>query len=238
MTSAQVAASLGVPRPQVADELNKAKLERLKVGEETAFITAEALEALLAAVERELLAFHAGDEKATGIATSALRDRVESRLAPKAFDAILGIAGERGIAVTEKGQVRHPKAAVSALAAEAEAEEKLLPLLVSQGLAPGNVAELAAAAGVDAGLARKVLGRLATEGKIVRVSSELHFSAQAMETAKAKLVAHLTAHPEGAPASELRAVLDVSRKYALPVLEYFDTHGVTRRDENLRTLRT
>ncbi|PKQ15205.1 MAG: selenocysteine-specific translation elongation factor, partial [Actinobacteria bacterium HGW-Actinobacteria-7] len=39
MSSAEVAAALGVPRAQVADELNKAKLERLKIGTETAFIT-------------------------------------------------------------------------------------------------------------------------------------------------------------------------------------------------------
>jgi selenocysteine-specific elongation factor len=237
MSSAEVAAALGVPRAQVADELNKAKLERLKIGTETAFITAEALDGLLLEIDRALLAFHAADPTATGIATSALRDRIDRRLAPKAFDAILEAAVGRQVAVVEKGQVRHPKAAVSALAAESEAEEKLLPLLVQQGLAPGTVSELAAAAGVDAGLARKILGRLATAGAIVRVSSELHFSAEAMAGAKARLVAYLEAHPEGAPASELRAVLDVSRKYAIPVLEYFDTHGVTKREENLRTLR-
>ncbi|PKQ15069.1 MAG: hypothetical protein CVT67_11405, partial [Actinobacteria bacterium HGW-Actinobacteria-7] len=224
-------------RAQVADELNKAKLERLKIGTETAFITAEALDGLLLEIDRALLAFHAADPTATGIATSALRDRIDRRLSPKAFDAILEAAVGRQVAVVEKGQVRHPKAAVSALAAESEAEEKLLPLLVQQGLAPGTVSELAAAAGVDAGLARKILGRLATAGAIVRVSSELHFSAEAMAGAKARLVAYLEAHPEGAPASELRAVLDVSRKYAIPVLEYFDTHGVTKREENLRTLR-
>ncbi|TLM97650.1 MAG: selenocysteine-specific translation elongation factor, partial [Actinobacteria bacterium] len=40
MTSAQVAAALGVPRAAVADELNRAKLERLKIGGDTAFVTA------------------------------------------------------------------------------------------------------------------------------------------------------------------------------------------------------
>ncbi len=237
MSSAEVAAALGVARPQVADELNKAKLERLKVGTDTAFITSEALEGLVAGIERELLAFHAADPSATGIATSALRDRIDRRLAPKAFDAVLTVAVERRVAFTEKGQVRHPKAGVSALAAEADAQAKLLPLLRKQGLSPDNVAELASKVGIDPGLARKVLGRLATNGDIVRVSSELHFSAQAMAEAKARLVTYLEAHPEGAPASELRAVLDVSRKYALPVLEYFDAHGVTKREENLRTLR-
>lgn len=237
MTSAEVAAALGVPRAGVADELNRAKLERLKVAGETAFITPEALAGLVEHVGRELLAFHEADPKATGIATSALRDRIERRLSPRAFDAILERAIEAGVAAVDKGAVRHPKAAVSALAAQADAEKALVPLIEAQGLAPSTVAELALQAGVDAGLARQVLGRLATDGTIVRVSSEMHFSAASIATARERLVAHLGANPDGATTSELREVLGVSRKYAIPLLEYFDAQGVTKRAGDLRTLR-
>jgi selenocysteine-specific elongation factor len=236
-TSAEVAAALGVPRAQVADELNKAALERLKIGGETAFVVAEALEHLIAEVERELLAFHVAEPKATGIATSALRDRVERRLTPKAFDAVLGQAASRGVAVVEKGQVRHPKAAVSALAEEQAAEKALLAVLERQGLAPANVSELVAAASVDQGVARRVLGRLANEGRIVRASSEMFFAGSAVATARERAVAYLTDHADGATTSELKDALGVSRKYAVPLLEVLDTQGVTRREGDLRVLR-
>jgi len=237
MTSAQVAAALGVARPKVADELNKAALERIKVGTETAFITADALDGLVGGIEREILAFHEGDPNATGLATSALRDRVDRRLSPKAFDAVLDVAQQRGLVIAEKGVVRHPKAAVSAIAQEAEAREKLLVLLRSEGLAPAGVRDLATQAGVDAGVARKVLGQLATDGSVVRVSSEMHFSAEAMAQAKSSLVNHLEANAGGASASDLRDALGVSRKYAIPLLEYFDAQGITRREGDLRVLR-
>ncbi len=189
MTSAEVAAALGVPRPQVADELNRANLERLKVAGETAFITPEALAHLVAEVERELLAFHESEPKATGIPAAALRDRVDRRLSAKAFDAVLEQAVARGVAAVGKGQVRHPKAAVSALAEEQAAEDALLPLLAQQGLAPAGVAELAAQAGVDQGIARKVLGRLANEGRVVRVGSEMFFDNDVIAAAQERLVA-------------------------------------------------
>jgi len=237
MTSAQVAAALGVPRPRAADELNKAKLERIKVGTETAFITREALDALVGEIEREILSFHEADPKATGLATSALRDRVDRRLSPKAFDAVLEVAAQRGIVVAEKGQVRNPKAAVTAIAQEAEARDKLLALIESQALAPAGVRDLAQEAGVDPGVARKVLGQLASEGHVVRVSSEMHFSAGAISGARSALVAQLERTPEGASAADLRDALGVSRKYAIPLLEYFDAQGVTRRDGDLRVLR-
>lgn len=237
MTSAEVAAALGVPRAQVADELNKAKLERLKVAGETAFIAPESLDALVAAIERELVEFHADEPRSTGIATAALRDRVDRRLAPKAFDAVLEVAIVKGVAVAERGQVRHPKAAVSALAQEADARAKLAPLVDAEGLAPSTVGELAAHAGVDVAVARRVLGAMAAQGAVVRVSSDMHFSARAIDDAKSRLVEYLSERPAGAAASELRDALGVSRKYAIPLLEYFDAQGVTKRDGDARVLR-
>lgn len=237
MTSTEVAAALGVPRPQVADELNKAQLERVKVGGETAFITAEALDRLVAEIERELIAFHDADAKATGIATTALRDRIDRRLSSKAFDAVLEAAEARGFVVVEKGRARHPKAAVSALAEESAAEAVVLEALESQGLAPASIVDLASAGGIDPGIARKVLGRLANEGRVARASGEMYFSNSAIEQACLSLENALRQAPSGLTAAELRDALGVSRKYAIPLLEYFDAQGVTKREGDVRVLR-
>jgi selenocysteine-specific elongation factor len=235
LTSAQVAAAIGVPRPQVADDLNKADLQRLKAGGETYFVTAEAQEALLGAIERELLAFHDANPKATGLATGALRDRVDRRIEQKVFDALLELAVERGAVVLAGGEARHPKAASTALAAEEEAAEKLTALLKAQGIAPASTADLAAEAGVDTGLARKVLGRLATQGELVRLGPDLHFDAAAVAAARAAIVGHLREHGSILP-KDARDIVGSSRKYIMPLLEYFDSQGVTKREGDARTL--
>jgi selenocysteine-specific elongation factor len=235
MTSAQVAAALGVPRPQVADDLNKASLERLKVGGDTYFVTAEAQDATIAAIERELLAFHDANPNATGLGIAALRDRVDRRLEPKVFDALLELAGTRGSAVLAAGEARHPKAASTALAAEAEAEANLAALLAEQGLAPAMTLELASAAGVDVGVARKVLGRMATAGRILRLGPDLHFDATAVERAREQVVGYLNEHGTML-AKDARDITGSSRKYILPLLEYFDSQGITKRDGDTRTL--
>lgn len=237
MTSAEVAASLGVARAVVADELNRASLERLKAGGETYFVTAAALDALVAGVERELMAFHEAEPKATGVATAALRDRIDRRIAARVFDAVLEVACDRGVAIVEKGTARHPKAAVSALAEVAAARDALLPVIEQGGSAPPTLAEMLAASGIDAGVARKALAELVGEGRVVRVSSDFHFSQAALAELLTTLQAHLRTHPEGATASELRDVIGVSRKYAIPLLEYSDAQGVTKREGDLRRLR-
>lgn len=235
MTSAQVAAAIGVPRAQVADELNKASLERLKVSGETYFVTAEAHDSLLAAVERELLAFHDANPKATGVGVPVLRDRVDRRIEPKVFDALLELAVGRGAVVLAGGEARHPKAASSAIAADAEAETRLGELLALQALAPATTAELAAETGVDAGLARKVLGRMANAGRVIRLGPDLHFDAKAVDSAREKIVAYLKEYGTML-AKDARDVTGSSRKYVVPLLEYFDAQGVTRREGDIRTL--
>ncbi len=235
MTSAQVAAAIGVPRAQVADDLNKASLERLKIGGETYFVTAEAQDVLVGEIERALLAFHDANPNATGLGIAALRDRVDRRLEPKVFDALLDLAVARGSAVLAGGEARHPHAASTALAAEGEASERLLELLRAQDLAPGTTAELAAEAGVDPGLARKVLGRLAAEGALLRLGPDLHFDAEAVARAREQVVGYLKEHGT-ILAKDARDLTGSSRKYILPLLEYFDAQGVTKRDGDVRTL--
>lgn len=235
MTSAQVAVAIGVPRATVADDLNKATLERLKVGGETYYVTAEAQGVLLESAERELLAFHDANPNATGLGIAALRDRVDRRLEPKVFDALLALAAGQGRVVLAGAEVRHPAAASTALAAESEATGKLLALLREQALAPATTAELAAEAGVDPGVARKVLGRLATDGAVVRLGPDLHFDAAAVERARGQIVGYLTEHGTML-AKDARDATGSSRKYVVPLLEYFDAQGVTRRDGDTRTL--
>ncbi|MCE5202807.1 MAG: selenocysteine-specific translation elongation factor [Actinomycetia bacterium] len=235
MTVAQVAASLGLARSVVEGDLASASLVRLNVGTETWFADPEAFETLLATLERELKAFHDSNPKATGIAALALRDRVDHRLDPKVFDALLAVAAERGIAVLADGEVRHPKAASSALAAEEAARAALVPLIAEQGLAPATVAELAETIGADPGLVRKALTKLVASGAVVRLGPDMHFDAGAVAAARQKIVDYLAEHGT-ILAKDARDLIGSSRKYIVPLLEYFDAQGVTKRDGDVRTL--
>ncbi len=236
MTSAEVAAALGLPRAGVADDLNRGPFERFKVAGDTYFVSVDGLERLVSGSVAELVRFHEDHPKSTGIAAGALRDRVDRRVVPKVFDAVLESAAARGLVRIVGGEVRHPQAAASALAEEDEALAALLPLLEAQGLAPGTVADLAGTAGVDVGVARKALTKLVAAGRVVRLGPDLHFAADAVEGARARVVEYLESTGTML-ASDARDILGTSRKYVVPLLEYFDSHGVTKRDGDTRTLR-
>jgi selenocysteine-specific elongation factor len=236
MTSAEVAAALGLPRAGVADDLNRGPFERFKVAGDTYFVSAEGLDRLVSNALTQLVRFHEDHPKSTGIAAGALRDRVDRRVAPKVFDAVLEHAAARGLVRVVGGEVRHPQAAAAALEEEDAALAALLPVLEAQGLATGTVAELAASAGVDVKVARKALTKLVAAGRVVRLGPDLHFSADAVEAARVRIVEFL--EDKGTMlASDARDILGTSRKYVVPLLEYFDGRGVTKREGDARTLR-
>jgi selenocysteine-specific elongation factor len=84
------------------------------------------------------------------------------------------------------------------------------------------------------GLTRDVIDAAARAGLVVRVSSELVFTPGLVARAEALIRA---AGASGITVSAFREGLGTSRKYAVPLLEWFDQKGVTRRDGDLRIAR-
>lgn len=70
---------------------------------------------------------------------------------------------------------------------------------------------------------------------LVAVLPDLWFHKTAIEQAKQRVLAHFQTHAELSPA-EVREQLNTTRKYIIPLLEYFDQIGFTRRKENNRVL--
>ena len=90
---------------------------------------------------------------------------------------------------------------------------------------PPTIAELE-----RSGVQRDVIEAAVAAGLVVRVSKELVFIPEFVARAE-DIVRSST---EGITVSAFREALHTSRKFALPLLEYFDRTGVSRRDGDLR----
>ena len=82
---------------------------------------------------------------------------------------------------------------------------------------------------------REALDMLVDSGALVRIGDDLYRRAQ-IDRARAILVTLLQKNG-GATMSQVRDALNTSRKYALPLMEWFDGIGLTMRDGDLRRLR-
>ena len=193
-----------------------------------------ALQRHRAALENALLRFHAEEPDQAGIAKDALRRRCLPRATPECFDALLADAVARGAAEVDEGRVSHPRAGAGARKRDEEAAEALHAALAAAGAAPPAASELAAGCGFEPAVARRALGALERQGRVVRVSVGLCFDAAALGALEAAARERLAAGP--ATAAELKEAMGTSRKYAIPLLEHFDGKGLTRREGDLRVL--
>lgn len=80
-----------------------------------------------------------------------------------------------------------------------------------------------------------ILAILVEAGELIALDDRLYVSAKAIEETKAVLH-RLAAFPEGITVGGLRNTTGASRRIILPLLEYFDAQGITRRNGESRVL--
>lgn len=115
--------------------------------------------------------------------------------------------------------------------------EKIDQLVFEEGFATSSEAEMAQKLSVDPEPAREALNIMIDLGKILRVEGNIYFHPKQVEAAKQKVKRFLQEKGE-ITVSQFKELLNgTSRKYAMPLLNYFDGSGVTEREGDVRILR-
>ncbi len=186
------------------------------------------LNAKLDALQAALKAFHRQNPLAPGMAKEELRSRELTGAPAFLLDAILRHA--RTIAVA--GDVVHLTSHRVALKQdEQDATAAIERAFESAGLAVPGTHDVLAKSGVDAARARTLLQILVREKRLVKVSEELVFHASAILQLR-NLLAERKGKRFAVP--EFKEWTGISRKYAIPLLEYLDRERLTRRDGDSR----
>jgi selenocysteine-specific elongation factor len=173
---------------------------------------------------RALREFHQKHPLLAGIAKQDLRARELPDAPPFLLDAILADASE--IAV-EGETVRLRAHRVVLKEDEEQARMKIEGAFEQSGLAVPAVAEVLAKSGVEAARARSLLQILIREKRLVRVSEDLVFHHAAIGKLRQLLAAQKGKRLSVAIFKEWTGI---SRKYAIPLLEFLDREHVTRRE--------
>jgi len=189
--------------------------------------------AVQTSVTGSLAAYHAEHPLEVGAALTLARSAVTGALraarAPTDLalaDALLTDLTDRGVVARDTTTVRLMSHQVVLQERSADVERLLLAIGGEREATPPTVREL-----VAAGIGRDVIDAAAREGVVVRVSSDLVMTTDLVARAEATVRASGAA---GITVSALRESLGTSRKYAVPIMEWFDQRGVTRRDGDVR----
>ena len=138
--------------------------------------------------------------------------------------------------MVEKDIVRAPEHMRAVSGADAALRDKFEAIYREAKLAPPNLSEALSRAGLTGAQqphGRKVLQLLIDAGTLVRVDGEMLFHRAALDELIAKLRAQ-TDRSIDVPA--FKDLASISRKYAIPLLEYLDRQRVTRREGDRRII--
>ncbi|HEX3083489.1 MAG TPA: SelB C-terminal domain-containing protein, partial [Pyrinomonadaceae bacterium] len=204
---------------------------------ENTFIARAAFDGLERQVLAEVTAYHKHEPLARGLSKEILRERFFAGVTPDAFRAVLTELERRGSIVVEKDIVRLPAHTRALSDDDARQRELLEKTFRESGVAPPSIAEAFAKAGLNTSAqhARKLLQLLIDSGALVKVHGEMFFHRAALDDLTKKLRAQADRTPDRAiDVGSFKDLAGISRKYAIPLLEYFDRQRVTRREGERR----
>jgi selenocysteine-specific elongation factor len=182
------------------------------------------------AMHEALKEFHRRNPLLAGLSKEEMRGKQLPGAPPWLLDALLGSA-KTIVAEGETVRLRSHKIALQQ--DEADASTKIENAFRAAGLTVPSVQEVLAKSGVEPSRARNILQLLLRDKKLVRVSDELVFHPAALESLR-ELLAKRKGHKFAVP--EFKDWTGVSRKYAIPLLEFLDRERVTRRDGDTRVV--
>ena len=119
---------------------------------------------------------------------------------------------------------------------EDRARQEIEAAFAKAGLAVPATRDVLANLKIDSKRAFGVLALLLREKVLVRLTEDLVFHASAIDGLKKTIAAHKQKHGARIGVPAFKELTGVSRKYAIPLLEYLDRNGVTRREGDERVI--
>ncbi|HWZ99948.1 MAG TPA: selenocysteine-specific translation elongation factor [Candidatus Dormibacteraeota bacterium] len=180
--------------------------------------------------------FHRANPLIPGIAREDLRAKSGRRIRQETFRAALEQLAKEQRVFLQGETVKRAGSEITLLPEEQRAHEQIESAFAKAGLAVPPVKDVLAQLAVEPKRAEKLLQMLLREKKLLRVSVELIFHADALQEMRQKVAGYKKAKSERISVPAFKELTGISRKYAIPLLEYLDRERVTRRAGDERVI--
>jgi selenocysteine-specific elongation factor len=187
---------------------------------------------LLHAVEQ----FHAQQPQSPGIEKEALA--AQSSLTKPVFEGVLSRLLDDKQLTVRKDRLAQPSHSEQFDPAQQALLEKVEGLFLQQLFSPPKLEEAAAALRLSVADVTRTVRLLIEQKRLIRVEQDMLFAAQALDLAKQRIIDHINGPGQGRLESvDFKYLIDTTRKFALPLLDYMDKINLTRRLGNTRYLK-
>ncbi len=224
---------LGEVQSRFATLRSEGALGELSVGpRRTALLAANTMEALEGRVVRALGRLHDARPRQSTIRQSHILVELPD-LPESAIHSLLDRLRQKGTVIADGSSIalegRKPRLSHTEKALKEQAERAI----AEGGYQPPDLTALQEQAGARASVLPDLLTLLVEEGRIVEINKDLYLSAETEADLRGRVQERLRTG-NGLTMAELRDLLATTRRFAVPIGEYLDRIGLTRREGDLR----
>ncbi|MGD9504576.1 MAG: selenocysteine-specific translation elongation factor [Syntrophobacteraceae bacterium] len=199
-------------------------------------IHSEALESLKLSITEALADYHGRLPLRPGMPKEELAALLPKTMDVKLYNYTLQLLGRGGSIVQEKELVRLASHKTDLSDAEQTIRRKIEEEFKGAGLQPPSFKEMAERLPGDARGRKEVLDWMLSQGVLVRIKEDLYFHSSVIEELRKRLIGFLRENGE-ISTPQFKDLTQASRKYMIPLLEYFDMQRLTIRVGDVRRLR-
>jgi selenocysteine-specific elongation factor len=204
--------------------------------EQHAYVGTEAVRDLADRVLEQLRDFHRTSPYQSGMPREAIRSRMGESIPEKLIAFAVGRLGEEGKILLDKDRIRIADHSVQLTDKDEALRRRILETLEGGGAMPPTVKELDEQTGCGETRLRTLLEYLAERQELVKVAEDLFYPVSVLEDLKGRLLGVLQEKGE-IQAGDFKTLSGTTRKYTIPLLEYFDRIRLTLRVGDRRVLR-
>jgi len=179
--------------------------------------------------------FHQRFPMKSGLSKEELRTKLPPEIDVKLFQILISELIQSKEVVLEKDKLRLSGHHISSVDAKGLAK-RVEAAVLKGGLQPPSPKELSEEWSEAEGEVRAIFEHLVHEGVLVRIKNEIYFHRIPFENLREKLVAYLKKNRE-ITTPQFKEMTQASRKYVIPLIEYFDQTKLTLRLGEKRVLR-
>ena len=201
-------------------------------------VTSASLEGLKSAIMQRVEKFHKDEPLAPGIGREALRSSARGDISSSIADAAIDELAREGKVKIDGDLISAANREQKLTPDEAGAKERLANIYSAAKLEPPKLDDvLSGEAKLGRPKARQVFQMLIDSGIVTKVTEEFYFASDAIRDLRARLSKFAAASADKTiDVAQFKELAGVSRKFAIPLLEYFDREKVTVRSGDKRLI--
>lgn len=232
---------INVSRPEIRDSVGKLVKEgKLIIFNESdakniALIHAERLQLLEESLLSILDTFHKENSLKAGIKSDMLKTKLDKELPGEVFSFLVARLASNNKIISKNNQIAIYGSMVEISPADKKEMEKIAKIIEDQGVSPSSFEQLFPMKKGENARNEPLFNYLTESATIIEVDTSLYYHKNVITKLK-KILSDYLNENDSISVAEFRNITDTSRKYAIPLLEYFDKTHFTKRVGDKRVL--